>query len=140
MKGVVDDALIDAGRRGAEAINLHLLFNNFSDVKYKWMAIRLSDGSCDNVLYDTKADAVNHVVDERWFMYICFSGLGPAGAKPSEVAKLILFWREAYEAGGRFIAPDERAPIMTTQRNDYYTSLMMAKTMRDVERFVRGMK
>lgn len=124
--------VIDAGKRASDAINLHLLFGNRSDLMTKWMAITLADGSCDNELYDSYQDAVKHQVHETKCWYVCFRGLSPGGFSPKDCAIMIMFYRKAYDKGLRFIDPDSRhrAPMMTAGQYDYYDALIKRDSLR----------
>lgn len=42
-----------------------------SDCNGRWVAIKLSDGSCDQRLYDTKAGAVRFQLHETQCAYLC---------------------------------------------------------------------
>lgn len=65
----------DRTRRAYEAINLHYqaLGNEASG---KWVAVRMSDGGSDNILYDTKDQAVHFQLHMHQCMYVC---LPPSG-------------------------------------------------------------
>lgn len=104
------------------------------------MAFDLADGNSDGKLYDSASEAMRYQKNERYRLYVCFRGLGPAGARPQDLAKLIMFWREAYDAGGQFVDPDQRysrTPVLTNQRNDYYSGLLYAKSMEQLKAFVK---
>lgn len=123
--------LIDAGKRASDTVNLHVTFGQWDEIKDKWIAFFLLDGSSDGTLYDSATDAITHQLHEQQCVYVCFRGLGPAGSKPYEMAKLIGFWRDAYAAGMRFVDPDNRlrAPLMTSAQNDYRQSLIERDTL-----------
>jgi len=78
---------------------------DFADIRDKWVAIRLSDGGSDGVLYDTKRDAVSHQLDEFQCAYISFRNI-VAGMAPYEAELFLNFVRRAYDAGFRLPDPD----------------------------------
>lgn len=100
---------MDAGRRISDALNTYingLAKTHWFELRSKWMAFRLSDGSSDGVLYDTKRDAVRHQADEFLCAYISFANLA-GGASPHECAIFLNFTRDAYDAGMRLPDPDD---------------------------------
>lgn len=127
---LIDPAILErneTGRRIADHVNIHLLATDWFTIKHKWMAFRLEDGVGDDVLYDSHRDAVDHQRhNENQYLYIAFLSLGPQGANPVEVGKLLQFWRDAYRAGGRFVSKGDRyrMPLMTSAQNDYRNSLL----------------
>lgn len=65
----------------------------------RWVAIRLSDGDSDGVVYDTRQDAMNHQFHPLMCLYHKI-GLGEA---PGPAACDVLLWytRLAYDNGNR---------------------------------------
>lgn len=122
----VDKDLIDAGKRAHDKIMLHYLFGDYGDIKNKWVAVSLMDGSCDGELYDTKQQAVRHQIHEQQCAYICLRNVGPGGTHPEELAIFLQFQRDGYRAGFRMPDPDAKDGgkdlLMTTAQNDYYRS------------------
>jgi hypothetical protein len=112
---------LDAAKRASDEINLHLAANGWATIQNCWVAIRLSDGGSDHVLYDTKQDAVRHQFWEFQCAYICLRSL-VQGADAREMAIILRFHREAYEAGFRLPDPDAKngGPdlLMTTREHD----------------------
>ncbi len=45
----------------------------------RWVAISLSDGSCDTKLYPTKEDAVRFQLHETQCAYVCLTGIPTLG-------------------------------------------------------------
>jgi hypothetical protein len=115
--------LVEAGKRASDTLNDMLAHHGWWDIKSKWMAFALADGSSDGVLYDNKKDCVRRQRNEFHFAYICFIGLAQ-GATPKECAVFIKFNRDAYRAGFRMPDPDDvkggRDIIMTSQLRDRY--------------------
>ena len=95
----------DAARRMADEINLHVAALGEAASR-KWVAIRLSDGGSDGVLYDTRPDAITHQLHER---LCCYVRLPPFGQMMtvSEAESFLTFNRSIYDAGYRLQDPDE---------------------------------
>lgn len=138
MRHSADTDLSECGKRISDEINLRLLVEDWFDVKHKWMAFSLQEGRSDGVLYDSFQDAADHQRDERRALYVCFSGIGPSGANQHDCSKLLAFWREAYDAGGRFIDKGNRyrMPIMTAAQNDYREALTRDKLSTEIAQFL----
>lgn len=64
--------ITDDARRISDRINAWLVFHGPWELRTKWAAFRLQDGTCDGNLYDTKLDAVRHVPNENYFAFFCF--------------------------------------------------------------------
>lgn len=119
--------LIDAGKRASDIANLYITFMDQWELRSKWLAFRLNDGSSDGVLYDTRKDAVKHQFDERRCAYFSFRNcLGGTNAR--DMAIFLNFCREAYDAGFRLIDPDDasggREILPTYDVGDYQRNLM----------------
>lgn len=72
-----------------------------------FVALRLSDGGSDGVLYDSKRDAVRHQLHETTCAYFCFRG-APNGFASYLDAAIYLAWnRAAYDSGFRLPDPDD---------------------------------
>lgn len=102
-KAVQED--IDKGRRAADIINALRVAHPWEDIKDKWVAISLADGSCDGEIYDTRADAIKHQKYEQQCCYISFRNL-MGGITAKDAAIFIHFAADAYRAGMRLIDPD----------------------------------
>lgn len=98
---------LDAGKRASDLINGMLTFYGWDQLRTKLVAIRLSDGGSDGVVYDNRLDAARFQLHEQQCYYCYFRGLGPAGAKPLEMAIVLEMQRKAYQSGVRFIDPDQ---------------------------------
>jgi hypothetical protein len=94
----------DAARHCSDAVNLHLTAIGFDAVK-KWVAVRLSTGKSDGVLYDTKRDAVRHQSDENLCAYVC---IPPPGMNPCQAESFMATHRKMYDAGFRVADPDAK--------------------------------
>jgi hypothetical protein len=119
----IEKQLLDAGKRASDEINLRLLFTPFEELQHSWMAFRLSDGSSDGVVYETRRDAVKHQLHEQQCFYVCFRNIA-GGAKPEEMAVFIKVNRDAYNAGMRLIDPEQpyggQELILRASDWDYY--------------------
>lgn len=92
----------DSARHCSDAVNLHLVAGGY-DSHGKWVAIKLADGRSDNVLYDTKQDAVRHQLDEQLCCYVC---IPPCGMNPCQAESFLATHRKLYDAGFRLADPD----------------------------------
>lgn len=96
------------------------------------VAIRLSDGTVDPTLYESKQAAVRHVPDERWYAFFSFQSAPSGFASPKDAAIFLAFHRAAYTAGFRLPDPDSRTGgpdlIMPTPQEHVYDQL--ARLMR----------
>lgn len=70
----------------------------------KWVAVRLSDGGSDGVLYDKRRDAIRHQLHEQQCAYIC---IHPGGMNPCQAEPVLKGARQAYDAGMHLIDPDD---------------------------------
>lgn len=104
----------DAARRCADAVNNHLLAQGDSVVG-RWVAVRLSDGGTDDVLYDTKKAAVKHQIHETQCAYIC---IPPGGMQVNEALSYLRTNRQLYAANMRLIDPDKHVvPNVRSEHN-----------------------
>ena len=94
----------DAARRASDAVNLHYSVLGF-DAVGKWVAVRLSDGRSDGVLYDSKREAVRHQADERLCAFIRIS---PGGMNACRAESFLKMSRMARDAGFRLADPDAK--------------------------------
>lgn len=115
--------LQEVGNRAYEVVMLHLTVNQWWEIKEKYIALRLSDGGSDGVLYDTHRDAVRHQIHEQQCYYLSFRNLGAGGVNKREIAIVMHMARKAYTAGMRFVDPDHhnggQELMLTTGRMDY---------------------
>lgn len=90
----------------SDALNMYRVNMPWEMVRDKWMAFKLSDGTSDGVLYDSKRDAVRHQFNEFMCCYIAFVNL-MGGATAQGCAVFLNFTRDAYDAGFRLPDPDD---------------------------------
>lgn len=95
----------DAAKRAADIVNELRAHIDWDTLRQCWIAIRLSDGGSDGVLYDSKRTAVQHQLHEQQCAYIAFRNL-IGGASEREMLRFLRFNRMAYEAGMRLPDPD----------------------------------
>lgn len=108
---------IDHAKRCADQINFALNTGNVG----RWVAIRLADGSSDGVIYDTRADAIEHQLHES---LCCYIKVPPTGVTVEEASRFMAFNRLAYDNGFRLTDPsDQRTPIMP-QTNEEFIGLL----------------
>jgi len=106
-------ALKEAGKRMSDILNLALVIHGPA-ITGRWMAFKLADGSGDNVVYDTRADAISHQFHETLAHY---EQMRPKGWSADECAMTLHYARAAYDAGWR---PEREAPapIMPVRLED----------------------
>jgi len=104
----------DAAKRMADNVNFHVEVEGAS-AYYRWVAIRLSDGGSDHVLYDSRADAVRSQSDSRLCTYVM---IPPTGMTPREAEPVLKFTRFAYDNGYRITDPADGMPVMPNQKAD----------------------
>ncbi|MYS19152.1 hypothetical protein GA0115240_10583 [Streptomyces sp. DvalAA-14] len=86
---------IDAAKRLQEAVELHL--SALGDEAHgHFIAVRLSDGRSDGVLYDTRRDAARHQVNDPWCFYV---KLHVGGIGLREAWTVLIYARQARKAG-----------------------------------------
>lgn len=87
----------DAARRASEIVNLHLVADPDGN-RGRWVAIRLSDGRSDGVVYDDVIAAAQHQLHYTQCMYLTI----PWGGLPAHEAEVLLtYHRRVYDAGNR---------------------------------------
>jgi hypothetical protein len=95
----------DAAKRMADTYNLHRIGLGIGAVG-KWFAARLSDGTTDDVLYDSKSDCVRHQHhDELMFTYV---KIAPSSMNVCDAEILLRTARTLHEKGIRIADPDHK--------------------------------
>lgn len=87
----------DSARRASDVVNTHLLADRAGNLG-RWVAIRLSDGGSDGVVYDSPADAANAQLHYQTCAYV---QIQPGGMPPREAAGMLAYHRAVYDAGNR---------------------------------------
>jgi len=100
----------------SDAINLHVVAATPDDLFVNcWLAVRLSDGTTDNVRYPSKAEAISHQDNEFHYCYFSFRQ-SMAGANPKDCQLFLDFNRHAYDQGFRLADPASPELIMPLAR------------------------
>lgn len=94
-------ASLARAQRAHEHLNLYRLAHG-DDGMNRWVAISLSDGSCDQRAYATKAEAVRWQLHETQCAYLFFTGM----PTPGELRLFLDTNEELYDAGMRLADPD----------------------------------
>jgi hypothetical protein len=93
----------DAAMRVHDTYSLHRLADPLGNIG-KWFAVSLADGRSDNVLYDSKSDAIRHQHgNELNYGYI---QIVPANMTPQMAETFLGVQRKLSAAGIRVIDPD----------------------------------
>lgn len=85
----------DAGKRMAEVITTHILADRAGN-HGRWVAIRLSDGGSDMVVYDSVQVAANYQLHYKQCAYVRIPGDGMS-AREADV--ILAYHRRVYDAG-----------------------------------------
>ena len=117
--GAKEDAygLSDAAKACANTVTMHALAGGAG----RFVAIRLADGGSDNVLYDTRQDAINHQLHETQCAYIC---IPPCGMTTKDAAEYLTLNRNLYDAGWHMCDPQMITPV---RKEDARQKLAMLK-------------
>lgn len=98
----------DAARRAWEQIRNIAEHTDWDARINATVTIRLSDGHCDGVLYESKRDAVRHCKgNEQWFAFFAFRGAPNGFSTPRDAAIFLAYHRMAYDNGFRLPDPDD---------------------------------
>jgi hypothetical protein len=109
--------LEDIGKRVADHLNGLLAFRDPWELKTKWLAFRLQDGTTDGTVYDSLPDAKKYTDESRnWYLHV---GGFLQGIKPRDAAILTVFYREAHEAGLGQANPKDQ-PFLSNHGMDTY--------------------
>lgn len=98
----------DAARRASDAVNLALLADRAGNVG-RWVAIRLSDGGTDGVVYDRPEHAAHAQIHHQLCMYV---EIRSGGMPPAEAESALAYHRMVYDAGNRPPYLDGFVPII----------------------------
>lgn len=102
---ITGPSISDEAKRASDIVNGYYAYVPWDQLRNSCIAIRLSDGGSDGVLYDNKRDAVRHQTDEFLCAYI-FPRNCANGISPLEAERFLAFTRGAYNAGMRLPDPD----------------------------------
>lgn len=95
----------DKAKRFADIVNGFTTWVPWEDRKRYWLAIRISDGGCDGVLYESRLDAVTHQAYEKQCVYFSFVNC-MAGISVREADAFLRYHELLYKNGARFPDPD----------------------------------
>jgi hypothetical protein len=95
----------DAAKRMCEAVTLATLAGGTG----RWMAFRLASGTTDHAQFDNRSQAVAHCTFPALF---CFLQIAPNGMQPKEAEAVLGYWRQLYDAGGRFNDAELEMPLI----------------------------
>ena len=101
----------DAAKRCADAVNLAVVAGCVG----RWLAIRLSDGGCDNAIYDSRESAITHQLRPQFCTYV---KVPPDGMPAHEAEALLAYWRRLNDANVRDDDVDVPMPMMPLTRAD----------------------
>lgn len=96
----------DRARRACDAVNVHYAALGVASWR-RWVAIRLSDGGTDNVLYDTRDDAIRHQFHENFCAYLC---IPPGGVNPRDMELFLTYTEGLYKQGMRPMQNNDVTP------------------------------
>lgn len=96
---------LDSAKRLSGIVNSMVVIYPLETVINSWIAVRLSDGGTDGVMYDSRADAVRHQQHETQCAYLSLRA-APAGMPVNEAHAYLKFHRYAYDAGYVFTDPE----------------------------------
>lgn len=95
----------DAASRLCDTVNNLGTHKTHEELVNGWIAVRLSDGSWDGVLYDSRHAAVSHQSDEFLCAYLSTRS-AQSGMTIRDAHTFLAFHRAAYDAGFRLPDPD----------------------------------
>lgn len=101
MRARYNVKVTDAGRRMSDVIDEQVNTNSVNSIG-RWMAFRLSDGTTDGVLYDTRDQAVKHQLHEY---QCCYVQLLVDGMSPQAASRYLEINRLLYSKGFRLTDP-----------------------------------
>lgn len=84
-----------AAERLKDAVNMHLAAQG-AGAHGRYIAARLSDGRSDGSLYDSRADAARHQVDDPWCFYV---KVNIGGMQTTEAWVVLMYARQAKRRG-----------------------------------------
>jgi hypothetical protein len=108
----------DRARHAVDAVNVHFAALGIACAQ-KWVAIRLSDGKSDGVLYERRDEAIRHQFHENFCAYLC---IPLTGVNAEDMEKFLVYCERLYAAGMRpmqnndvreeFVLPTRREGFM----------------------------
>ncbi len=105
--------LRSAAQRMSDAVNIAVTLGPDS-APGRYMAFRLDDGSTDEVVYDTRNDAIRHTMNKPGaYCYVC---LTPDGMSVRVCERFLTGHRAMHAAGRRIPHPEDGLEIELPQR------------------------
>lgn len=101
----------DAAHRASQIVN-DLIAKDAELALHCWVAIRLSDGGSDGVLYEHRHDAVSHQLHETQCAYLKIT----PGFTPKIAERFLTIHRQVYDAGMRMADTDEDRELVVPMR------------------------
>lgn len=111
MSGTIEQFLsakpesYDAAKRLSDIVNNLGTHKTYEELVNGWIAVRLSDGTWDGVLYDSRHSAVTHQSNEFLCAYLSTRS-AQSGMTVRDAHTFLAFHRAAYDAGFRLPDPD----------------------------------
>lgn len=124
------DEEIDSAKRLSNYINNVCVFQPLDVVLNSWIAVRLSDGSTDGVLYDSRRDAVRHQPYEKQCAYLSLRA-APGGMDIQGAYAILKIHRDAYNN------PNYNISFIDPEHPTGGTDLTMPIAMEDVKSTIR---
>lgn len=101
----------DAARRCADTVTLAAIAGAIG----MWVAVKLADGTSDQVIYETRADAIRH---QHRPEHCTFVQIQPGGMRDHEAEALLGYWRKLADANVHDDDPQLLLPLMPLTRRD----------------------
>jgi hypothetical protein len=102
----------DAAKRVSDTYRLHRLADHFGSIG-KWFAASLATGQGDNVLYDSKDDAVSHQHHNE--EYFAFVQIVPSDMTVCDAETYLKVQKRLREKGIRVTDPKEMIPRLSRE-------------------------
>lgn len=97
----------DAGKRAFDIVRGLAIFTDYDTRVRSWIAIRLEDGGSDQVLYDSKKEAIRHQAFEQQCAYFSYRGAPNGFTSAKDAAIWLEYHRQLYTNGMRLVDPDD---------------------------------
>lgn len=110
----------DAAKRFSDGINALLTYAKPYELRNKFLAISLRDGSVSSEIFDTREDAVRNYPDFHFLMPV---GNFLQGLKPLDAEMILMFQRDAHDSGMR--VSDGKDAILPIEAGDKYRELLL---------------
>lgn len=121
---------LDAAKRLSNYVNNVCVFQPLDVVLNSWIAVRLSDGSTDGVLYESRRDAVRHQPYEKQCAYLSLRA-APGGMEVQAAYALLKLHRDAYDH------PEYNISFIDPEHPTGGTDIRMPIAMEDVKTHIR---